>query len=200
MQRREGGNVNGFELDAAEMIRRMGKWTLIAGIVQIVLGVFALLLVGVTTVVTVAVIAAIVCITGVIDVVDFFANVRARRSWWKLARGLLFAMSGPVMLLRPEMAVAALTLVIGMAFLASGALRVVDAAVRRPPRWGWIVAGGAVSLLLGSLIMAQWPASSAWLIGVFVGIEMLFHGWSLVMHWLGFQNLGRAIAESSATA
>ena len=192
--------MNELGLQPAEMVKLMGKRTLIAGIVQIVLGFFAILLAGVTTVVTIAVIAAVLAVTGVIDVVDFLANVRARRSWWKLARGILFALSGPVMLLRPQTAAAALMLVVAMALLASGALRVVDAVVRRPPRWAWIVLSGAVSFLLGVLIMGQWPASSVWLIGLFVGIEILFHGWSLVMLWLGFQRLGTAVAASAEVA
>ena len=40
---------------------------------------------------------------------------------------------------------------------------------------------GVISLALGIMIWRQWPESSLWVIGIFVGIDMLFNGWSLIM-------------------
>ena len=47
--------------------------------------------------------------------------------------------------------------------------------------WGWLLASGIVSVVLGWMIWAQWPASGLWVIGLLVGIQLLFTGWSLVM-------------------
>ena len=53
--------------------------------------------------------------------------------------------------------------------------------VRDHDSWGWLLASGILSVLLGVLIWAQWPASGLWVIGLLVGIQLLFTGWSLVM-------------------
>jgi uncharacterized membrane protein HdeD (DUF308 family) len=42
-----------------------------------------------------------------------------------------------------------------------------------------------ISFLLGVLIWAGWPGSSEWVIGTFVGIDLIFNGWSLlVLGWI----------------
>ena len=53
--------------------------------------------------------------------------------------------------------------------------------VRDHDGWGWLLASGILSVTLGVLIWAQWPASGLWVIGLLVGIQLLFTGWSLVM-------------------
>jgi uncharacterized membrane protein HdeD (DUF308 family) len=42
--------------------------------------------------------------------------------------------------------------------------------------WIWVLVSGAVSLLVGGLILARWPQSSLWVIGLFVAIELLLNG------------------------
>jgi uncharacterized membrane protein HdeD (DUF308 family) len=53
--------------------------------------------------------------------------------------------------------------------------------VRDHRGWGWLLASGILSLILGAMIWAQWPYSGLWVIGLFVGIQLLFTGWSMVM-------------------
>ena len=40
--------------------------------------------------------------------------------------------------------------------------------------------GGVVNVLLGILIWLQWPASAFWVIGLFIGIDLLMTGWWFV--------------------
>ena len=44
------------------------------------------------------------------------------------------------------------------------------------PGWGWQVADGLVTLALGLLVLAEWPGSGLWVIGLFVGIDLIFYG------------------------
>jgi uncharacterized membrane protein HdeD (DUF308 family) len=46
--------------------------------------------------------------------------------------------------------------------------------------WVWTLVSGIVSLLLGMLIWSQWPLSGVWAVGLLVGINILFSGWSLI--------------------
>jgi uncharacterized membrane protein HdeD (DUF308 family) len=47
--------------------------------------------------------------------------------------------------------------------------------------WQWMLLNGVIALLLGVSIWRQWPFSGLWVIGLFVGIEMLLSGFSWLM-------------------
>ena len=66
-------------------------------------------------------------------------------------------------------------------FVAAGVLRVGHALSRRFSGWGWTLLSGAVTLLLGVLIWRDFPESALWVIGTFVGIDLVFNGLSWVM-------------------
>jgi uncharacterized membrane protein HdeD (DUF308 family) len=72
-------------------------------------------------------------------------------------------------------------LIIAMFLVFEGVFRIVAALVARYPHSGWVLFNGVITLLLGVMIWRRWPYSGLWVIGLFVGIEMLLNGWSLVM-------------------
>ena len=39
---------------------------------------------------------------------------------------------------------------------------------------------GLASLVLGIMIIRQWPVSGAWAVGMLVGIRLIFSGWSMI--------------------
>ena len=49
------------------------------------------------------------------------------------------------------------------------------------PNWGWAGFDGAVTLLLGILLWAEWPWSGFWFLGIAVGISLVLRGWAYVM-------------------
>jgi uncharacterized membrane protein HdeD (DUF308 family) len=57
------------------------------------------------------------------------------------------------------------------------------------PHKGWILISGAITLLLGILIWAQWPYSGLWVIGTFIGIDMILTGITWVQLSLIAKNL-----------
>jgi uncharacterized membrane protein HdeD (DUF308 family) len=65
-----------------------------------------------------------------------------------------------------------------------GILRAVTALTMRFPSWGWVLFSGMVTFMLGVLIKRNWAVSGLWIIGLFIGIDMLFRGWSYVMLFL----------------
>ena len=81
----------------------------------------------------------------------------------------------------PDKAALTLTLLLAAFLMAGGVIRIAAAVSLQFPNWGWQVVSGALNLLLGILIWAQWPVSGLWVIGLFVGIEMIFNGWTWVM-------------------
>ena len=81
-----------------------------------------------------------------------------------------------------------------MLLIFQGIFRAVVAVAVRFPNWIWLLLSGVVTFLLGLSIWHQWPLSGLWVIGLFVGVEMIFNGWSLVMLGLVAKNLPTAPA------
>ena len=54
---------------------------------------------------------------------------------------------------------------------------------------GWLILNGAISILLGAMIWSSWPVSGLWVIGMFIGIDMIFDGWTEIMLALSARSL-----------
>ena len=78
--------------------------------------------------------------------------------------------------------------------------RIVGSLVERFPHWGWIFAGGVLNLVLGLMIWQQWPVSGFWVIGLFVGIDMIFNGWTWIMLALRLKQLPAHPTATTAPA
>ena len=114
-----------------------------------------------------------------------------------LLTGLLYAVVGFMMISNPAETAVTLTLVISMFLLVSGAFRIVESLVGSLPHRGWVLFNGVITLLLGIMIWRQWPLSGLWVIGLFVGIEMLLYGWSLVMLALAAKRMSGTTAAAT---
>jgi uncharacterized membrane protein HdeD (DUF308 family) len=102
---------------------------------------------------------------------------------------------GIVLLVAPLQGALALTIVLAVFLLVEGVFKIITAfRVRDHRGWGWLLASGIVSVILGLLIWAQWPASGLWVIGLLVAIQLLFTGWSLVMLALAARGHRQAMA------
>jgi uncharacterized membrane protein HdeD (DUF308 family) len=111
-----------------------------------------------------------------------------------LLTGILYVVVGFMIVANPGAAAITLTLLIALFLIFTGIFRIVVALMTRFPHWGWLALHGLVNLLLGIAIWRQWPLSGLWVIGLFVGIDMVFNGWSLVMLGLTARRLPQATA------
>ena len=72
-------------------------------------------------------------------------------------------------------------LLFAVLLVVGGLFRVSIAVLWRFPAWGWVVYDGILSLVLGFVIWMAWPESALWVIGMLVGLNLLFKGWSCLM-------------------
>src|SRR5688572_29807104 len=121
---------------------------------------------------------------GVLQAVHAFTCKAWSGFFIDLLTGILYAVVGFMIVANPGATAVALTLLISMFLIFGGIFRIVVAVAVRFQNSVWLLLHGAVNLLLGIAIWRQWPLSGLWVIGLFVGIDMLLNGWSLVM--LGF--------------
>ena len=163
-------------------LRKNWGWLMGAGIVLIILGTFGLIASVLFTLVSAFTFGAMMLIGGGVLIADAF-----RREGWKsrglaLLIGALYVLTGALVFYNPLSAIVALTLLVAAALIATGILRIVMAFQLKPmATWIWVLVSGLLSLLLGGMILLSWPASSAWVLGTFLAIELIFQGWAYVM-------------------
>ena len=172
--------IAGMLTEEASRIRKNWGWFLALGIVQIVAGTLA---VGFALSATLASVVTL----GVLLLIAAGAQTAAAiwaRDWSGfflfLLVGVLYAVAGILSLQHPVLAAEGLTLMLAAAFLAGGIFRIIVALVERFPSWGWVLCNGVITVLLGIAIWQQWPGSGLWVLGTFVGIDLIVNGvtWS----------------------
>ena len=175
-------------------------WLVGLGVALIVLGVIALgapFVMGLTTVLYLGI---LLLIGGAVECVGAFWTRNWSGFFLHLLAGALYAILGLMFLRRPGEALAALTLLLASLLMVSGVFRIVAAVVYRFSGWGWMLASGVISLLLGLMIWNQFPASALWVIGLFVGIEMISTGVVWLALGLNLRTLRNRIAPPGERA
>src|SRR5262245_8202935 len=170
-----------IELTGSDELRRYWGWYLALGIVLIVLGTIAIGSTFVMTIASVFLFGWLLIIGGVMEAIHAFWHKRWAGFFLDLLTSILYIVAGWMMVTNPGESALFLTLIIAMFLVFEGVFRIVSALTARYPHWGWVLFNGIISLILGISIWRRWPYSGLWVIGLFVGIEMLLNGWSLVM-------------------
>jgi uncharacterized membrane protein HdeD (DUF308 family) len=124
---------------------------------------------------------------GIAEIVNAFYAGRWSGTLLHMLIGILYAVVGVMIVDQPAEAAIQLTLIIAIFLVISGLFRIVFAISERFTGWGWVLLNGAISLFLGILIYKQWPSSGLWVIGLFIGIDLIFNGWSWIMLALGLR-------------
>jgi len=166
---------------ALEHLHRTWAWFLGLGIVLMILGVIAIGSAVAATLVSIVLFGWLLIIGGVLEAFYAFWQERWGAFFIDLTIGILYAVVGFMMVANPAATAVTLTLLVAMFLILAGLFRSIAALATRPPHWGWLLLHGLVSLVLGVLIWQQWPVSGLWIIGLFVGIELLLNGATLVM-------------------
>jgi uncharacterized membrane protein HdeD (DUF308 family) len=144
----------------------------------------ALLLLGITavvrsvtaTVATMLFFGWLLIIAAAIEVLQAIMVGHWAGFFHHLLAAILFGVFGVMLVAKPLISAEALTVVMGAFFLIGGLFQLVASLAVALPGWGWAAADGIITLVLGGLILAQWPTSGMWVIGLFVGIDLVFYG------------------------
>ena len=163
-------------------LRAKWGWIVALGIVYIIAGFVALGSIVMATVASVLIVGIMMIVAGVAEVINAFQI----KSWgkfllWALL-GVLYIVAGFVTFDNPLFAAVLLTLLLGASLVASGIMRIFLAfSMKAETPWMWIALSGVITLLLGLLILARWPINSIYILGLFLGIDLIMAG----AGWLG---------------
>ena len=164
------------------VVRQASTLSILWGVALIILGMLAVGSPFIAAVAVNVVIAWLIVLAGVVHLTVAFHKREAGSLIWRLLVGLAYVCFGVYLIARPAVGVASLTLVLASLFLLEGILNLALFFRARPLRGSsWVLIDGIITLLLGLMIYAQWPSSSAWAIGTLVGVSMIISGVTRVM-------------------
>jgi uncharacterized membrane protein HdeD (DUF308 family) len=184
------GSPHSLHHTALEPLRAKSGWIVALGVVYVIAGIIALGSVVMATKVSVFVVGIMMLIAGVAEVINAFQI----KTWGKfllwLLLGALYIVAGFFAFENPLLAAAALTLLLGISLLVSGIMRVVIAfSMQETMPWIWVAFSGLITFLLGLLIVAHWPVSSLYVLGIFLGIDLVIAGAGWIGVGLGLRRL-----------
>lgn len=174
---------------AGAPLRTKSGWIIALGVVYVIAGLVALSSVVFATKVTVIVVGIMMLISGIAEVINSFQF----KSWGKfliwLLLGALYIVAGLLTFENPLLAAAALTLLLGVALVVSGVMRLILAfSMRAGMAWTWVVLSGVVTLLLGLIILVHWPVSSLFALGVLLGVDLVIIGIGWIFAGFGLKS------------
>jgi uncharacterized membrane protein HdeD (DUF308 family) len=166
-------------------------WFVILGVALVVLGIVALGSVVIASLAAATVIGVLLLLGGAAEVVGAFWCRGWSGFFLELLSGVLSIVVGLLFLRAPLNALAGLTLLLACYLMVGGIFKVVAALTYRFAAWGWSLAGGIIDVILGLMIWQEWPASALWVIGLFVGIDLLFRGFNWIALGMALRSLPR---------
>jgi uncharacterized membrane protein HdeD (DUF308 family) len=172
-----------------EEVRKRWFWFFMVGLLLILLGTIAIGSSVLMTLATMELIGWLLIGTGLFQIIHAFSTRGWNGFFVDLLSGILSTVVGALIAASPAATAVTLTLLIAMFLIFGGVSRIVVAISFRFPNWIWLLVHGLINLWLGVAIWQEWPFSGLWVIGLFVGIDMIFNGWSLVMLALAAKSL-----------
>jgi uncharacterized membrane protein HdeD (DUF308 family) len=169
-----------------ELVQYWG-WFLAFGIGLLALGFVAVARSVTATVASMLFFGWLLVIASVFEIIQAVMVGHWAGFFHHLLGAILFGVMGLLLVTRPVISAEAVTFVIAIFFLIGGLFELIGSFVIALPGWGWQAADGVITIILGALVLAQWPASGLWVIGLFIGIDLSFYGFAWIALALGLR-------------
>ncbi|MBD3378958.1 MAG: hypothetical protein GF408_00655 [Candidatus Omnitrophica bacterium] len=154
----------------------------IAGIIMILLGMGAVALPVFASIAVEVIFGWILIFGGIVTMIHSCAGLRTGSCVFRFTIGLLYTAIGVMFLAFPMTGVLTLTLLLGVLFIFEGIIKVwLSLKIHPVARWGWMLASGVASLLLAFIIFTNYPGGVAWILGLLVGLNLIFSGITMLL-------------------
>ncbi len=157
-----------------------GKYSIVVGILLILVGVTGAVLPQLMALEAVTFIAFFMLFAGGVWATHTFKYAKKSVKDW--LKPLLLIGLGAYLLLHPIIGIASLGLLLSFYLMLDAFASFMFAQLRHPLKgWGWMVFNGLTSIVLATLFLIGWPASSIWLVGLYIAINLFFNGLAMAM-------------------
>ncbi len=157
-------------------VHKYWGWFLVFGLLLIALGALAVGFAGWATEFTVILLGFFLGGAGLLLCASSFYAIKWSGFFLTMLLGLFYLVAGCLCIFKPMQSALTISMLIALLLLIGGLFRLISALRLRFDDWGWVVFSGLTAIFLGILILAEWPASAMWVIGLFVGIDLLLMG------------------------
>jgi uncharacterized membrane protein HdeD (DUF308 family) len=166
----------------ASEVKKATGWLIALSIVMILTGIVAIAMPGISSVTFTLIFGWLLLFNGIVRLVKSFQSKPIHGFWWSLIVGIIYLIAGGYVILNPLEAVLTLTWVFGFLLIVEGIVTIIAAFANKiGQNLSWLVVlDGVITLILGILVLSQWPVSALWLIGLYIGISILISGLSLL--------------------
>lgn len=183
-------------MDMSKAVKKGRTWLIIVGSLSIVLGIIGAGMSVTMTIVSILFMAVLLFISGISQFFEVFMVDGWKNKLLTGVIGLIYLIAGMTIFQNPAASAVWFTLFIAGFLVAAGISRIgFGFSVRDElPGWLLIVVSGVISIILGFLIFAKWPISGLWVIGFFISIELIMHGFAMIAAARMVKKLGSAEA------
>ncbi len=157
-------------------------WLLVLGIAYVILGWVAIGYPMAATIAIEMLLGYLLLAGGIIAVIGAFFSGNWKNLILILLSGILYLFVGFFLVTNMKEGIITLTLLLAAFLLVEGIFKIIHAfQIKTAANWVWILISGIASVILAVMIWAEFPQSSAFVIGLLVGIYFLINGFSLIM-------------------
>lgn len=174
----------GIRQSIRETVRFHSGLFIAQGVIMTLLGIAALVWPQISSLAVELYVGWVFLISGIVGLGLMFYAPTAGSFVWALLTSALTLFAGVILLWHPTAGTVSLTLVLTAFFLAEGLFQIMAAISHRndfPESWGWMVLSGIADLILVALIVAGWPSSAVWVLGVFAGVNLITSGIAILV-------------------
>jgi len=187
-----------FMLTGLNQVRDKWGWFVVLGILMVLTGAIAMGCNVTTTLITMIVIGWMLLFTGVLELISAFSARNWGGLFLHLLGGALDVVLGYLFLAHPLQGAGVLTLFLAAAFFVGGIVRIGAAVSAQYPGWVWGLLSGVINVVLGVLLIRQWPYTGLWFIGFCVALEFIFRGWFWMMLGFSLRSMPKGAAPAVA--
>lgn len=198
--------VVGFELERGKvtdttsmglpaLFKKSSSWSIILSVLMIVAGILAIVIPLVGGLAITVFVGSLLVFSGLMHFVYAWHTHTTGAIIWEILVGIAYVLVGDWVLYHPLLGMVGLTLGLAIYLFAESVLEFILGFQLRPRRGsGWLFVDGVITLILAVMIWRDWPFSTAWVLGILVGVSMLFSGISRLMFSLAVRKrVGHAV-------
>jgi uncharacterized membrane protein HdeD (DUF308 family) len=182
--------MNATSMGLPGLVKKSIVWSITLSVLMILAGLLAIIIPPVAGIAVTIFVGWLLVLSGLMHFVYAWHTRGTGAIVWEILVGIAYAFVGGYVLTHPLLGMESLTLALAIYLFAEAVLEFVLGFQLRPrPGSGWLFVDGVITLILAFMIWRTWPFSSAWALGILVGVSMLFSGISRLMVSLAARNL-----------
>lgn len=164
------------DMRATPLGRRWGL-RLLLGVIQVIGGILAIAVPVAASIAAVAIFGAVLLVTGAMQLYQALSSRPLKGGVLQALGAALYLIAALLVLLFPLSGALTLTIVVAILLIADGVVRTMFAyQLRLAEGWGWLLAAGIASTVVGVLLLIGWPLTGIWAVGILFGASLLFSG------------------------